>query len=222
MKPEERARAQRLAKASLASWIYLFLFMGLAPSFLLGLIGGKLADEAGAWAGRAIGLVPFTILALSYGRHERAWRRRYAADVAGGEVEVLEVETDRAVALEVDHSSVDPAIVIELGEGKCLLLDGQWAWNPEIFGAKVRPEEDDPPWWNGLPPPHAFPTRRFTLTRLPVSGEVLGIEPQGDYLAPEKTVGVDLAKREPRPSETLAGSIDAIDALLDRFPKPGT
>ena len=39
-----------------------------------------------------------------------------------------------------------------------------------------------------------------------------------DYLAPEGPIAVDLAQREPKPSQILKGSLDRIDEALSTLP----
>ena len=167
--------------------------------------------------GATVALAFFGVPAIGYAKYERAQRRLGRADVRGGHAEEIVVEAERAVALAVDHSSVDPAICIDIGEGKVLLLCGQWAWEPTIYGAATAAEED-PPWWNGLAAPHSFPSRQFRLTRLPATGKVLAIAVDGDYLQPEGPVGIDLARLGPRPSQILDGSLDRIGETLTRLP----
>lgn len=191
-----------------------------------GALGGDLFGPTGRFAGMGLSAGLGLMLGFSFYRHNAKARRRFEADLRTNEVEELTLETERVLALEVDHSSVDPALVLELGGGQLLLLCGQWARKPETYGGgEPAPEIEEELWWNGLKPPHAFPTRRCIITRLAHSGEVLRIEPQGDYLKPEER-SVDLAKRAPRPSELLTGSLDAVDAALDTIsrassPAPG-
>ena len=215
----EAERARALARPDPASWGCITI-IGLVLVGPFSWLGGRLGSDAfgspwvGAIAGALIGFAGYLALALSYRRSELPQRLRAAADVKGGEVQALLVETTRAIELEVDHSSVDPAILIEVDEGQLLLLCGQWLRDPEIYGSNQPPAEDDTPWWNDLAPPHAFPARRFTVTRFPHCGEVLSIEVEGEYLAPERTVGTDLAGLAPRPSEIRKGTLDRVEDAL--------
>lgn len=146
--------------------------------------------------------------------------RRRAAQLAGVEVEILQVECERAVALEGEHSSVDPALLVEIGGGKLLFLCGQWAWDPATYGAgDDASSSEDTQAWNRLFPPHEFPARRFTLTRLPLTGQVLGIRIEGPTLLPERSLQVELAARRPRRSDVVTGSLGDVEGALAALPR---
>jgi hypothetical protein len=206
----ERRSAEVLAKGSLAPWVFMgLLFAGSA--WILGVMGAKLFGPTGQLIGWALATAVWSAMGVSFGRHDARRRARVRDDLTRGEIEELLVETDRALALETDHSSVSPAVVIELGEGQLLLLCGGWTGVMGFYGEQTPPSDADVErTWNGLPPPYAFPARLFRLTRLSSSGHVLFIEPGGEYLAPEGPLGVDLAKHSPRPSEILQGSLDDV------------
>jgi hypothetical protein len=206
----ERRSAELLAKRSLAPWVFMtLLFLGSA--WALGMMGAKLFGPPGQLVGWALAAVAWSAMSVSFGRFDARRRARVSDDLLRGEVEELIVETDRALALQTDHSSVSPAIAIELGDGKVLLLCGPWAMDMGFYGEQTPPDEADlERTWNGLRPPHAFPARLFRLTRLASSGHVLFIEPGGEYLAPDGPIGVELSKRGPRASEIVPGSLDDV------------
>lgn len=225
MRDDERARAQKLAEPDASSRTFLTLVVvggGLAFGFLLGWLAARFDPEA-RFVGRVVGWGLAATLGIVMTRSFRAFeaviRARFAEDVRIGEVEELAVETDEAVNLDTDHASVTPAIAIAIGEAELLLLAGPTLGEPEIFGASLASLDDDAfdKWWNGLPPPLAFPSRRFVITRLPTSGDILGIRVTGDYLPPARSVGVDLRMYNPLPSEIVPGAIARVaDALPPR------
>jgi hypothetical protein len=98
--------------------------------------------------------------------------------------------------------SVSPAFAIELEGGRTLLLLGQWLSEEATFGGTRNPSLDDDagePFANALPPPHAFPTRAFTVHRFPISGEGLRIELTGPYVEPSE-LNLDLRSANGYPS----------------------
>jgi hypothetical protein len=217
MTAEERGAA-RSSGGTGGRHVFLLMLFGLVPGFLLaklfsGVAGGSDLGRALGWTA---GAASFVAAELAFRRSLRAAREASEKDLAGGEVEVVRVETDRAIALEGDHSSVHPALAVDVGGGKVLFLCGQWAWDEERFGAEPAPDDEGEAWWNRCRPPHAFPSRRFTLTRLPSTGEVLRIDVEGEYLEPEQRpdVVVELASRNPKPSQLLTGSLDDLEAAL--------
>jgi hypothetical protein len=206
----ERRSAELLAKRSLAPWVFMTLLF-LGSGWALSLMGAKLFGPQGQLIAWLLAAVAWSAMGISFGRFDARRRARASDDLVRGEVEELIVETDRALALETDHSSVSPAIAIELGDEKVLLLCGPWAMDMGFYGEQTPPDEADAErFWNGLSPPRAFPSRLFRLTRLASSGHVLFIEPGGEYLAPDGPIGVELAKRGPRPSEIVPGSLEDV------------
>lgn len=203
MTADEKARTALFANPTVAGWIFGALF-GLVPAWLMTLVFD-------GWPGRIAAVTVIAITAAFSARVDRRARASALADLQGGEVEVLEVETSRALELEVDHASVAPAVVLDVGDGQLLLLDGPWATDPALYGGAEPGRVDAPPWWNQLAPPLAFPTPQFTLVRLPRSGEVLSIRATGEYLAPERKLAVDLAKLQPRASELFPGVFEGLD-----------
>ncbi len=137
-------------------------------------------------------------------------------DLAEG-AEEWEVHAARAVVIPADHSSVDPAVCIEIGGGKLLLLVGQWMWDGDRYGAPpdVQAEsgtcdEIAEDFVNRLPPPWAFPAHHFTLRRVR-SGEVLSIRVDGPYLRPTETAAaLDLRAFKCAQSNVLDGSLDSL------------
>ncbi|WP_437739521.1 hypothetical protein WME73_28300 [Sorangium sp. So ce302] len=186
----------------------------------------------GPVVGLGLGAVLGALALLGYRAASREARARWDEDLRAAEVEELRVETSRAVELDAGHSALSPAVVLDLGEGQLLLLYGQPVAEPEVYGRDGWPttaaddrddnDDEDPfaAWWNGMPPPHAFPSERFTLTRLRATGEVLSIAIEGPYLAPEPAhEASDLRARDHRPSLVFAGTLDRIDEAIAALPR---
>ncbi len=142
---------------------------------------------------------------------------------SGDELEEYRVQGARAVELATEHSSVDPALAIDIGHGKVLVLAGQWLSDPEIYGAR---DEDRPPgddglqYLNGLPPPRTFPSVAFTLTRDPRGDKVLSIQVEGPALALAPPLEVELLPRRPGLADAwlLEGRLEDLPRLLEESP----
>jgi hypothetical protein len=110
-----------------------------------------------------------------------------------------------------------PILALDIGHGRVLLLQGQWLVNDaSLYGAP--PLHGDPydDYFNGLPPPHSFPSDSFSLTRLPHSGRVLKIRVEGNYRRPERTVEGLRPEYEFGDSELFDGDLDRIADVLAR------
>lgn len=226
MRDDERARATKLA-ADTSSRTFLTVVLlggGLGFGFFLGWLAARFDPEAlfiGRVVGWGLGVALWVVVTWHFRAFEKVIRARFEEDVRRGEVEELTVETDEAIDLETEHSSVTPAIAIAIGEGELLLLAGPPLAEPELYGAKNEAVDDKTleAWWNAVPPPRAFPSRTFVVTRLPTSGEILGIRVTGDYLAPARTIGVDLRMYNPLPSEIVQGVTERVaEAFPPRAP----
>jgi len=153
-------------------------------------------------------------------------RGRFKRDIEKGEVEVFDIQTGRVSELHGDHSSIDPAICIDLGDNRVLLLIGQWIWDADRYvnseGKTPDPiNEDHDGHFNRLPAPWSFPSARFVLRRLPESGHVLSISPEGSYIKQENSKIVLVAKhgRDYRESQILQGSMDNLSAAIEAIPR---
>ena len=128
------------------------------------LIVGPFAPGDWTWRGLAtfavvgLGLALSRVLTPFFRRNERV--ERLAQDVHGGIVEVLDVEAFIAWR-EIDR---DPAFTFDVAGVEPL----------HVKGAVLAP----------LVEQGTFPSRRFTLVRLPSSRVTLACEPRGEPLAP--------------------------------------
>jgi len=182
---------------------------------------GEGARRTGNWVGLIGAVVFMGYITLVVSRHIGRRRKLRNSDANQGLVEELEVTTGRVMELNSDHSSTDPAVCFDLGEGRLLLLVGQWQWEPRIFGVPdgEEPESTDEinetvP--NQLPAPWSFPSDSFVLRRLPVSGEVLSVEVRGAFVKPEKgTAWLTAAEgRDFHESMILKGTLDDVETAL--------
>lgn len=229
MRDDERAVAARSAEGSSSGFVLLLAAgscVGLA--LLFGFLASLVSESwrtVGTIVGAACGLALGALFFKGFAKFERELRDRSAADLASGEVEEIAVECDAVVAIEADHSSLIPALALEIGDDDLLVLAGQWLGDAILYGTEDGVAQDDALegfeeiWWNGLRPPHAFPTRRFTVVRLPASGEVLAIRPDGEYLAPTRTVPFDLGRYNPQPSQIVKGTLSDLDRALPPRPE---
>lgn len=197
----------------------------------LGLLAGFLASlvsegwrTGGMVFGGVVALVAGALFFRRFVRTERAFRKRLDTDLAGGEVEEIVVECDEAIELDLEDSSLAPALVFDIGDDKLLVIAGGSLRNTTLYGSDDQLVDDDAlegfedVWWNGLRPPHAFPARRFTLVRLPMTGDVISLTPGGDYLAPARTIAFDLGRYNPQPSQIVKGTLDDLDKALPARP----
>lgn len=131
---------------------------------------------------------------------------------AGGEIEEIRVQGARALEIEGDHSSVEPAAGIAIGGGKILLVAGQWLDDPDLYGSpSVALDEDDELFGT------VFPCEAFTARRDPTSGEILSIRIEGRPLElPPSIQGVELTRRRPSSlaSWFLDGRLEDLPAIL--------
>jgi hypothetical protein len=187
---EEAAIIRRRFGIGLERWIenvILPLIPGGGVCFLVMVVVG------GAFSlFRENGMTPDDIiwmLLLSFGAGFAAWlntfvefrrrRRRERRDVQKRMVEVIQAE-DVRLAQQEEHNDEGPLYYVGIGEGKVLFLGGQWLGDWPIYNVAPPEIEDDDEY---LGPP--FPASAFTLSRLPLSGEVLRIDITGPPLAPE-------------------------------------
>ena len=130
-------------------------------------------------------------------------------------VQEIAVSHPRVVEIHLINDN-EPILAFDIGDQKILFLQGQWLRASETYGAPHQADDPEDNIVNGLPKPFSFPSRAFTVLRLPHSGRVLNIRVQGDYLAPEKTVEALRREYEFGDSELLDGSVDDIAGVLAR------
>ena len=194
-----------------ASWGCL-LVVCVPAAFVIAKVVAWLTSLPPLYISLGVGAVLVGFLGVPLMRHIAEDRRRRLRDAG---IEILEVESDAAVELPADHSAVDPAVLFDIGGGQLLLLMGQWLCDPATFGVEGGPDDDDPPMWNGLPPPNSFPSRQFMLTRWPESGLVLSIRVDGEYLPVRKEpCSVELTTLPPLYSQIIPGTLQDIDGAL--------
>lgn len=217
---EERRAMLAHTRQGIASYGCLAAFFAAAGVVLawLGAWLGSFISPNAATAGRCIGaglsLGLFFYALFSLIPLERRSRRRAAKDWESQIVEELSVSQPRVVEIGLINDN-EPILAFEIGEGKLLVLQGQWLRDETTYGAKA-PEEDAPfdQYLNGLPPPHSFPSTEFTVVRLSHSGRVLGIRVRGEYLRPSETVEALKRGYDFRDSEILSGRLEDIAGVL--------
>jgi hypothetical protein len=188
---------------------YLFGWLG---AWLGGLISSEVSTSAQI-IGWLLGALLGIAVIVSYAGFDRRRRVHARKDAEACKIQLLTVTNARVVEV-VEIGDRDPALAFDLGDGKILLLQGQWLRDVETYGAPPpesgKEDEYGEEYVNGLPPPFAFPSAAFTVTRLEHSGDVFGIEVQGEYLKPEPAVDALTAEYEFGDSELVDGRIDAL------------
>lgn len=162
-----------------------------------GVVLGMLVGAAAIWLARTIGwpIPGGTVLTLtslagfvaairpaaSLAGTVRKDRRHIRADLAQQEVEVLRVEQARVLEQE-QHNDEGPLYYFDIGGGRILYLGGQWLYDTGIYGEQDEEldEELDEEQEASLSEP--TPVSSFTLSRVPISGHVLRIDPHGEPL----------------------------------------
>lgn len=162
--PDERAEIAAQLKVAWGAYGCLMLFAAFAVGALGGVAGWiaeRISADAGAvgrWTGWVIGGVLWVWLLIRCVREERRRRRGLLQEAAEGRVQQVSVTDPRVVSLEAVTES-DPALVFDIGEGRLLLLQGNWLYDEKTYGAPpVEDEHED--FLNGLPAPHRFRARR--------------------------------------------------------------
>ena len=132
--------------------------------------------------------------------HFRRDRRRVEADAERRELEVIQVTSSRAMELSGDHSSVELAVAIDIGEDKLLVLKGPWLSEHGYGARKGR-----------------FPTSSFTLSRWPHSGEVVALEAEGRHVpAGPNQSRAKLTGLPSMPSVIIEGTLSDITDAITR------
>lgn len=210
---------QRLDVASLGC---LTVFLGIVPVFLLGKLGGWIgawispeAVPVGRMGGWVVGIGIFVAALASFIPYERRQRMRGRRDAADPVVQEISVSGPRVFELRLIGDN-EPILAFDVGGQKILFLQGQWLREPETYGAPLSDADPEEQFLNGLPAPHSFPSREFTVTRLPHSGRVLGIRVQGEYLPAEREVDALRREFEFADSELFDGTLDDIAGVLAR------
>lgn len=188
MSDAERARALELAAREQPRWaniagtsIALVVAAVLAtPGFaavtILLLDGLGLSVDAG-WTLRVVGTIAVVILAsqgwaiFDMVAHKARLVAQIEMDVGEGLVEVLRVESAGARKLALDMGGRDPILIHDVGDGALLCTRG----------AHLVP----------LLAKGSFPTRAFTLVRLPATRLTVDLLPTGEGIPFETVTNVD-------------------------------
>lgn len=172
----------------------------------------------GFYAGLGVGLVIWLLILFWFLKDSRSYREERSKDESDGVVEDVQVETSYVVLLppESDHA---PNLCFDIGEGKILLLQGQWILDRGVYvGASTKATETDD--WddrvNGLEEPFGFPSSKFSFTRLPISGDVLSVQVSGAYLEPLEINDAKIRDLHRfQDSDFLVGSIDELAECIE-------
>jgi len=194
----------------------------ILPAYLLGNLGswlaGFISPEAatiGQWIGWALAAIVFVAAIVSFVPYERRRRQRAVQDRQAQMIQDIHVVEPRVIEIGL-VSDNEPILAFQIGDNKILFLQGQWLRDSETYGVDASDREPCEQFFNGLPAPHSFPSTEFTISRLPNSGEVLGIRVAGPYLAPGKAVEAMKPEYDFADSELLDGSLDDIAGVLAR------
>lgn len=220
--PDEQQLIAWRAQPDFASYGCLTLFLGIAPAFLLGILGywlgGFISEDAaryGALLGCLLAGILFVVALISFVPSERRQRRRAVRDRDAHVVEEIHVVEPSVVEIGL-ISDNEPILAFDIGDGKILYLQGQWLYDEKTYGAPAREGDPHEEFINGLPEPYSFPSSEFTISRLPNCGEVLRIQVTGKYLAPQAAVEALKPEYEFGDSEVLEGPLDDIAGVLER------
>jgi hypothetical protein len=198
------------------------LLFGIVPGLGLAVVGHALAPTGRGWLGALVGAVlggailgaVLNSFAPTLGR----LKHRAKLDAQAGIVEEITVSGARVVELSPCKDE-DPVLVFDIGEGRVLLLLGQWLRDADTYGAPLVDGDPNQETCNGLGAPWAFPSDSFTVTRLPHSGHVFGIRVTGPYLPPASPVA-GLRPHEWARSELFPGSLEEVVARLSATAAP--
>jgi hypothetical protein len=207
-------------RPDLASYGCLAIFFAAVPGLLLGKLGswlgGFISTDAsiyGKWIGWSVAAVVFAFALVSFIPHERRRRLRVSQDLQAQIVQEIHVTNSRAFEVGLINDN-EPIIVFDIGGNNILFLQGQWLRDSETYGAVVSEDDSYDEVFNGLPEPYSFPSTDFTVTRLPHSGDVIGIRVAGKYLVPETVVEALKPEYEFGNSELFEGSLEELAAVL--------
>jgi hypothetical protein len=191
---------------------------GLSQIFgFLGWLFSPTIEYYGKWFGVLLSMVLILPLLSMFWKAARKWKHLAELDLDSDVVEEIQVVTNRVIEIGTEGNA-DPILAIDLDDRKILYLQGQWLFDPHVYGAAGPENEPDQSgdFLNGLPGPYSFPSNNFTVVRLPSSGDVLRIAVSGDYLKPEGVVeGLKWAYVFPS-SVILDGRLDDIAEVLER------
>lgn len=108
------------------------------------------------------------------------WHKNMRGDKAGAVAEVIDIENSRWVRNE-EATNESPEYYFDIGDGKILVLGGQWLWDFPTYGLE-HPENEDTE--ESVP----FPCSSFRVHRLQNHGLVLRIDLLSPPIPPEGEV----------------------------------
>ena len=220
---DESRAINNLAGFDFGSYGCLTIFFGIVPVYVFGVIGGWIggftspeAAQSGRLIGWIVAVTLFVVVLTKFSRFERGRRRLARQDRELQQVQEIHVVNPRVVELTALTDN-EPVLAFDIGDDQVLFLQGQWIRDEATYGmVPVESDDAQEDFLNRLPPPHAFPSTEFTVTRLPHSGSVLGIRVSGEYIHPGTPVvamEMDYAFGD---SELFAGTLDDIAGVLQR------
>lgn len=218
----EQQLVTRRTKPDFASYGCISIFFGIVPVYLLGKLGGWLggfiSEDASTycqWIGWVLSTVLFVSAMVSFMPYERRVRRRATRDDQQKVVQEIHVVEPRVLEIGLINDN-EPILAFDIGDNKILFLQGQWLRDFGTYGTDGPKGDPCDEFINGLPEPNSFPTSEFTISRLPISGVVLGIRIAGKYVAPQAVVEALKPEYEFRDSELFDGSLDDMATVLAR------
>ncbi|HMF17666.1 MAG TPA: serine/threonine-protein kinase, partial [Gemmataceae bacterium] len=221
-RPDEQRLIAGRAHVDFASYGCITILFALLPAYLLGnlgsWLGGFISPEAttiGQWIGWALAAILFVAAIVSFIPYERRRRQWAVQDRQAQAIQDIHVVEPGVIEIGL-ASDNEPILAFQIGDNKILYLQGQWLREYGTYGVDASDQEPYEEIFNGLPAPYSFPSTEFTISRLPNSGEVLGIRAHGRYLAPGAVVECLKLEYDFADSELLDGSLQDIAGILAR------
>ncbi len=185
----ERRVVEGWLKVDYVSWVFVGMLFAIIPFLLFGQLGWSLGIAfwphwAGLWQfiGWSIAALVFYVPMRKFVLRQQKTKSDLSADLEEFIVQEIVVAYCDSSKVRVQGSD-EAALLVDLGQGRGLLLHGEYLTQHVTYGASTA-SDTMPEFFNGLQAPWSFPSDRFVLTRLPKSGRVLGITVHGDYVEP--------------------------------------
>lgn len=87
----------------------------------------------------------------------------------------------------ITTGDLGPALCFELGNEKYLIVNGQWIFDPDIYGEEAQKyHEEDSTFFNGYKRPFSFPAKEFEIWTSDLDGNPIRLNIIGEYLEPEE------------------------------------
>ena len=221
--PAELEVIRNEQKTGLFSFPVLYAFTVLTILvFFFGSIGGFIVKHllSGSpdifnYVAWAFGAALLSIIAL--GLYNRGRDRHALARMDAEEGVVQEIWVKDPRALQVGFEDIDdPAVIMDIGDGKLLYCSGQWMHDPRIYGTDAESMTQDPVETrvNGMPDPYGFPATEFTLVRLRHGGTPLSLKITGGYLEPEVNSKLFDSVMSLNDTEIFVGRLEDAEQIL--------